>query len=119
MKLGVQLFSLRHATQTPDGIRETFHRVKKMGYEVVQVSGVPFSDMSHVTPSYLAEISAEFGLPITCTHSALDRIINDTDKLIAEHKLFGCPVIGIGSMPAVRARSISLRSSPHAARSAF
>ena len=94
MKLGAQLYSVRNATQTPDGVRETFRRVKEIGYEVVQVSGV-----GPIAPECLRDISEEFSLPITCTHSPLDRIVNDTDKLIEEHKIFGCSVIGIGSMP--------------------
>ena len=106
MKLGAQLFSLRQATQTAGEIRDTFRRVKEMGYEVVQVSGVPFADDAAVTPAYLLEISKEFDLPITCTHCSLDRILNDTDKLIAEHKLFGSDCIGIGSMPGENRDSI-------------
>lgn len=95
MKLGAQLYSVRNATQTPDGVRETFRRVKEIGYEVVQVSGV-----GPIAPECLRDISEEFSLPITCTHSPLGRIVDDTDKLIAEHKLYGSPVIGVGSMPA-------------------
>jgi len=34
------------------------------------------------------------------THVPFDRIINDTDALIAEHKIFGCAYIGLGMMPA-------------------
>lgn len=93
MKLGAQLFSLRTFCKTPDGIRDTFRRVKEIGYEVVQVSGC-----GPIEPERLRDISEEFDLPITCTHSPTDRILSDTDKLIAEHKIYGCNSIGIGSM---------------------
>ena len=33
------------------------------------------------------------------THSDVNRILYDTEKLIAEHEILGCPYIGIGSMP--------------------
>ncbi len=94
MKLGAQLFSLRTEAKTPEGIYNTFRRVKEIGYEVVQVSGI-----GEIAPARLAEISREFDLPITCTHMNLDRIVNDTDNLIAEHRLFGADCIGIGAMP--------------------
>lgn len=94
MKLGAQLFSLRKFIKTPEDIRTTFERVKAIGYENVQFSGGGPIDARE-----LKAISEETGLPIVCTHSAYDRILNDTEALIEEHKIFNCPVIGLGSMP--------------------
>ena len=94
MKLGAQLFSVRNATQTPEGIHETFRKIKAIGYENVQVSGT-----GPIEAERLHAISEETELPIVCTHSTFDRIVNDTDALINEHKIFGCPVIGLGAMP--------------------
>lgn len=94
MKLGAQLYSLRTAAQTPEGIRDTFRRVKEIGYEAVQVSG-----LGPIEPERLRDFSEEFSLPITCTHSPLPRIIDDTERLIADHKIYGASVIGIGAMP--------------------
>lgn len=94
MKLGAQLYSLRTFTQNPEDLRSTILKCKEMGYQNVQFSGV-----ANMGAEVWAQISAETGMPIVCTHTAFDRIVNDTDKLIEEHKIFGCPVIGIGSMP--------------------
>lgn len=94
MKLGAQLYSLRGFTQTPEELRSTILKCKEMGYQNVQFSGV-----ANMGADVWAEISRETGMEIVCTHSAFDRIVNDTDALIAEHKKFGCSVIGIGSMP--------------------
>ena len=94
MKLGAQLYSLRSLVKTPEELRETILKCKAMGYENVQFSGVPYME-----PEIWAEISRETGMNIVCTHNSFDRIVNDTDKLIEEHKIFGCSVIGIGSMP--------------------
>ena len=94
MKLGAQLFSLRTFIQNPEDLKSTFLRVKEIGYEVVQLSGnAPMSADDILAASDAAE------LPIVCTHSPLDRIINDTDALIADHRRFGCSVIGLGAMP--------------------
>ena len=94
MKLGAQLYSLRTLVQTPEELRETILKCKAMGYRDVQFSGVPYME-----PEVWAEISRETGMAIVCTHNPFDRIVNDTDKLIEEHKIFGCSVIGLGGMP--------------------
>jgi len=94
MKLGAQLYSLRTLVQTPEELRKTILACKEMGYCDVQFSGVPYME-----PEIWAEISRETEMAIVCTHNPFDRIVNDTDKLIEEHKIFGCPVIGLGSMP--------------------
>ncbi len=102
MKLGAQLFSLRTFIQTPEDLKSTFLRVKEIGYENVQLSGnAPMS-----ADDILAAVDAS-GLPIVCTHSPLDRIIGDTDALIADHKRFGCSVIGLGAMPKEARGSLS------------
>lgn len=94
MKLGAQLYSLRTLVTTPEELRKTILACKDMGYANVQFSGVPYME-----PEIWAEISRETGMEIVCTHNPLDRIVNDTDKLIEEHKIFGCSVIGLGGMP--------------------
>ena len=94
MKLGAQLYSLRSFTQNQADLKETILKVKAMGYQNVQFSGV-----AAMGADVWADISEKTGMEIVCTHNSFDRIVNDTDALIAEHKLFGCPVIGIGSMP--------------------
>ena len=94
MKLGAQLYSLRTFAQNPEDLKNTILKVKDMGYQNVQFSGVAYME-----PEVWAEISKATGMEIVCTHNSFDRIVNDTEKLIEEHKIFGCSVIGIGSMP--------------------
>ena len=40
MKLGAQLFSLRTSCETPEDLFNTMKRVKEMGYEIAQASGI-------------------------------------------------------------------------------
>jgi sugar phosphate isomerase/epimerase len=94
MKLGAQFFTLREKNKTPEGLYRSFAEVKKIGYQVVQMSAI-----CQIEPERLKAYSDEFELPITCTHSPFERIVNDTDALIKEHIIYGCPVIGLGSMP--------------------
>lgn len=94
MKLGAQFYTLREKNKTPEGLRNSFKVIKEMGYSVAQMSAI-----CPIEAERLMSFSQEFDLPITCTHSAYDRIVGDTDALIKEHITYGCPVIGIGSMP--------------------
>ena len=94
MKLGAQFYSIRDNTTTPEDLYKAFKAIKDIGYEVVQMSAI-----CKIDPELLKSYSEEFSLPITCTHSPFDRIISDTDALIAEHKIYGCPTIGLGAMP--------------------
>lgn len=94
MKLGAQFYSIRDNTQTPEELYSAFRHIKQIGYEIVQMSAI-----CEIPPELLRSYSEELSLPITCTHSPFDRIINDTDRLIEEHKIYGCPTIGLGYMP--------------------
>lgn len=94
MKLGAQFYSLRDKTKTPEDIKATFAAMKKVGYSIAQMSAI-----GPIAPELLRDYALEYDMPITCTHSNPDRIVNDTAALINEHKIYGCPTIGIGSMP--------------------
>ena len=94
MKLGAQFFTLRERNTTPEGLKESFRKIKEIGYDVAQMSAI-----CAIEPERLKAYSEEFDLPITCTHSPLNRILEDTDLLIKEHNIYGCPVVGLGMMP--------------------
>lgn len=94
MKLGAQFYSIRNKTTTPEDLKASFAAMKKIGYDVAQMSAICPMD-PYVLKSYVEE----YDLPITCTHTAPDRILGDTDAVIKEHIIYGCPVVGIGSMP--------------------
>ena len=77
MKLGAQLYSLRTFTQTPEELKAAILKCREMGYQNVQFSGV-----AQMGAEVWAQISKETGMEIVCTHSAFDRIVNDTEALI-------------------------------------
>ena len=93
MKLGAQFYSIRDNTTTPEDLYKSFAKTKEIGYDVVQMSAI-----CNIEPEKLNSYSQEFSLPIVCTHSPYDRIINDTEALIKEHKIYDCPTIGLGAM---------------------
>ncbi len=92
--LAAQLYTLREYTKTVDDIRTTFARVRGMGYEAVQVSG-----MGPVEPEILRDIAEETHLQIIATHIPYGRIVEEVEAVIAEHKLWGCRHVAIGGLP--------------------
>ncbi len=94
MKLCAQLYSIRDHCQTAKDLGDAFRRLKEIGYRGVQLSGIGAA----VTPAEIAACIKEYDLPAVGTHSPFDRIVGDTDALIAEHRLYGCTEIGIGGI---------------------
>ena len=86
MKLGVNLFSVRKFLKNEADVRESFRKIRDIGYEVVQLSGA-----APMPAETVRKISRESGLPIVCTHSPLDRILHDTDALIRDTKPTAVP----------------------------
>ena len=95
IQLGPQLYTAREFTQTPEGIENTFRICHENNYETVQISGfgpLPIDQMTALLDKYQ--------IKVCCTHSSFDRMKNDLDALIDEHKKMNCPVIGLGAMSA-------------------
>ena len=95
MKCGVQLYTLRKYLKDENGIRKAFGKVKEMGAETVQVSG-----MAPIDAKVLKTIASDNHMHICGTHSPFKRIVNDLNRLAEEHILYGAGVIGLGMMPA-------------------
>lgn len=94
MKYGVQLFSLRKYLKDEKGYEQVFRRTKETGAQVVQLSGG-----KPVAPEYIRSLSDKYDLPVCITHDNFDRLENDLDALIAEHRIYGCNRMGVGMMP--------------------
>lgn len=95
MKLGAQLYTLRTYTQTESDLDYSLEQIAKIGYTTVQISAIGAT----IKPQTVKELCEKHQLQIVLTHSDVNRIINDTEHLIEEHRLLGCNYIGIGSMP--------------------
>ena len=94
MLFGAQLYSLRDKCTDEAGVRETYRRVKEMGYECVQISGG-----AALPGDTYAAILKESGLSAPTTHTAFDLIVNKTEEVIEAHKAIGADVVGLGAMP--------------------
>lgn len=89
-----QLFTLARHMQTVEGIEEGLRKVAQMGYTSVQVSAI-----GKIEPERLKEICDKNGLTICVTHSPFNRMMDDLENLVKEHKILNCNVIGLGAMP--------------------
>lgn len=94
MKIGAQLYTLHEYTKTLEGFEDCLKKVADMGYRSVQVSGTCAYE-----PEWLAAKLKENGLTCDLTHYNVGRILNESEKVVEEHKVFGCRYIGVGSMP--------------------
>lgn len=94
MRVGAQLYTLRMFLQTEADIRRSLKQVAEMGYDSVQLSG-----LGPIDPATIKAICDENRLDIVLTHNPAERILNDTEQLIEEHKLYGCEYIGLGALP--------------------
>ena len=93
MNAGLNLFSIKNLLTTEEDFFNTVKALKEIGYSYLQFSGAEF------IPERIKRISEALDMPICLTHVPMDRIINDTDKLMEEHSLFDCKNIGLGMMP--------------------
>lgn len=88
--ISAQLYTVRDYAKTENEIASMLKKVKNCGYDCVQISGF------NANADFLKAELDKNGLTAFGTHSAYDRIINDTDALIEEHKKVGMEYIGLG-----------------------
>ncbi|MDD2418189.1 MAG: sugar phosphate isomerase/epimerase [Oscillospiraceae bacterium] len=93
MEIGAQLYTVREYTKTLDDFAKTLEKIRDIGYRVVQVSGT-----CSYEPEWLKNQLDRLGLTCAITHYNVDRIANETDMVVAEHKQFDCKYIGISRM---------------------
>ena len=92
--VGAQLYSARDYCKDIKGVRETFRRVKEIGYQAVQVSG-----FGPVDPAEVADAAKEHGLTVGATHLGWQQFKDDLDSVIALHKQWNCIHTAIGGLP--------------------
>ena len=96
MKIGVQMYTVRDYLKNPEEIYTSLKRIKSMGFNLVQFSGLGPCNID-----LLAGWIKEFGLNVCSTHSPWERISDEKELkiLIDEHKKLNCPIIGLGARP--------------------
>ncbi|HQC53792.1 MAG TPA: sugar phosphate isomerase/epimerase [Lentisphaeria bacterium] len=89
--IAAQLYTLREFCKTPADIATSCYRVKKMGYDGVQLSGI-----GAIEPTEMRKILDGEGLLCAATHRSLDQMENAAEALIEEHHILDCKYTAIG-----------------------
>lgn len=89
--LGAQLYTVRDFLKTPADLRQSLKKVRQIGYRAVQVSG-----MGPIDAGELKKILDGEGLRCVATHVPMDRMKNETQKVIDDHHLWGCEYTALG-----------------------
>jgi len=84
-QIALQLYTLRDFIKTPAEIAATLKRVRAIGYEAVQVSG-----MGPIAEEELVAICQGEGLTICATHEGGDKILNEPQAVVDRLGKLGC-----------------------------
>jgi sugar phosphate isomerase/epimerase len=92
-KIGLQLYNLREYTKSDKDIDITLRKVKEIGYDVVQVSG-----MKEIEADILKEMLDRYGLYACSAHIPYEKLINNTEEWVKYSKKIGyhnvaCPYL--------------------------
>ena len=94
LKLGCQLYTLRNFIQNYEDCEETFKYLNSIGIKDVQISAI-----GPIPAEKVAYLLQKYDLNVCVTHISFDRMLDDLDTVMAEHRLYNCDTIGIGMMP--------------------
>ena len=92
MEIGAQFFTLRDFCKDLDSFAESLKRVADIGYKTVQISGT-----CGYEPEWLKSELKKNGLKCVLTHTPADKLQNDPAKVAADHDVFDCKYVGLGS----------------------
>ncbi len=96
-RIGAQFYTIRDYVQSEADFDTSCKRVAEIGYRTVQLSGI-----GDIAPERIREILDRYGLEAVCTHRPAKEYEENLDELIRWHRIVGCKIAGLGSMPAFR-----------------
>ncbi len=88
---GLQIYTVRNATDTAENIATTFKRIREMGYTQFQTAGTPA-----ISYEEYGRLAAEAGLEIVGTHDSFDLMEKDFEQALANHKALNTTNMGVG-----------------------
>lgn len=84
-QIAAQLYTVREFTKTPKDIAATMKKIRKTGFEAVQISGMGMFDFKE-----LAKILDGEGLTCCASHDGGDELLDTPEKIIERLKLVNC-----------------------------
>jgi len=93
-QIAAQLYTIRDHIKTHADFAASMRKLRAIGYRAVQISAI--GDIPDATVKRIVD---DNGLTICNTHVSVDDLLNDIDGVIAQHQLWDCRHVAIGSMP--------------------
>ncbi len=90
-QIAAQLYTLRDFLKTPADISKTLSRVRKLGFQAVQLSA-----LGPIDPKELKKILDNEGLTCAATHVGLERLRDKPQEIIEQHQIWGCKYTALG-----------------------
>lgn len=90
-QIALQMYTLREFCKTPADVASTLKRVKQIGYDAIQASGMVQMDAGE-----LRKIADGEGIRIIATHLALEKMESEAAKVIEDHSILGVKYTAIG-----------------------
>ncbi len=90
-QIAVTLYSLRDYCKTKEALDETLGKLKNIGYEAVQVSGI-----GPISPEEVKGLLDKHGLFCVATHENLKDLTENTEAVIKKLKTLECPFTALG-----------------------
>ncbi len=101
-RVAAQMFGFRDYIKTPDDMRKTLARVKKMGYDYVQISGFGPIDMAD-----LKKICDEAGVVPIGAHIGIPQFRADEKKVLEDCKKLGISYVAIPWLDASEQKTLA------------
>lgn len=102
MKIGAQLYTIREYTKNAADFAASMEKIARTGYRYVQISAI-----GDIPAKEVADVCASNGLEIVVTHTNQDKVRDDYESVIEDHRIMGAKYVGIGAMPGNYPRSES------------
>ncbi len=92
-KIGAILYTLREYLNTPDEVARTFEKIKKIGYDNVEITSV-----DEIETSKLKTLLKEHELIPISAHTSYDAVTANPQQVIDRNKELGCPNVFVSYM---------------------
>lgn len=92
MQIGAQFYTIRDFCKTPEDLSNSLKKIADIGYTTVQLSGTCPYD-----PQWMAQELSKNGLKCVITHTAPQKLTEETEQVCRDHDIIDCRYVGLGS----------------------
>ncbi len=91
-KIAVTLFNIKHTYTDREGFAEALKKIRDIGYEAVQVSGIK----GDLQPEEVREELDNAGLYCCATHERMHHYVENFDEVVKKQRILGCDFTAAG-----------------------